>query len=486
MGKIYSVFNIQCSIFLSLIFFWTLIIGHWSLASAEGRIYIPHLKETFVLSKILQAFFNPLSILNVKDAKDLVAPLLPRSSDLTGKVKIGEAPKITDYYSGSNQYNYDGQCRVENVRFNPGDDLMGPKIEGNLAYIQKFVYKIPTNCQRDGPQDNASACCSRQLVEKINISLRKKITECSEVPDVKLDTKGRMIAGVNSPLLEKLNENLVVGDQSVFKKIYPKNLPAEIKEIPSVVDYKTSEGTSKLYFPHLGTIYDYFLKGIQTALRPFVTGSVISKTGDCDTVAAQTKVQRMCQNFGGDETLNSACLINSELQSMIENAANSAGIPPDILAAVVSIETRNGIFHLSKEQLSEPYLCKANACGAMGATQILTGYSVKSSCSQASGIDNWSTYACRTSPEKIPNPGNISDSLYAGARMIKIISGSASNRDWSKSIVDQVATSYYGSCTDTYDLGGFMEVANSCFNGPAVPQMMTYCDYLWNYYNSRK
>lgn len=462
-----------------------------TLVYAESRIYIPHLKETFVLSKILQAFFNPLSVVNVKDAKELVAPLIPRSTDPTGKVKPGEAPNITNYYTGSNQYNFDGQCRVENIRVNPGDDLMGPKITSTLQYTQKFTYKPidASNCQKDGETSKAENCCSKsahQIQTAGDSRIVRTSLVCDKVPDVKLDTKGRMIAGVNSPLLEELNKNLVVGDQSVFKRIYPKNLPAEIKEIPSSADYKTSEGTYKIYFPHLGTIYDYFLKGIQKALRPFIEGSVVIKSGDCNDVAAQTKVQRMCSNFGGNESLNSPCLINGELQKMLEDAANGAGIPPDILAAVVSIETRNGIFGLSKSDLSRPYLCRANDCGAMGATQLLTGFGVQSSCSQAAGIDNWSTYACRTDQSAIPNPGNIPDSLYAGARMIKAISGAASNSNWDKDTVFKVATSYYGSCADSYDLGGFMEAANSCFSAPAVPQMMTYCDYLWNYYNSRK
>ena len=92
-------------------FFLTLLLCYFvtlSLVQAESRIYIPHLKETFVLSKILQAFFNPLSIINVKDAKELIAPLIPRSTDPTGQVKTGDAPDIAPSFTGSNQYNYDG------------------------------------------------------------------------------------------------------------------------------------------------------------------------------------------------------------------------------------------------------------------------------------------------------------------------------------------------------------------------------------------
>ena len=481
-------FGVQCSVFFSLIFIWTLVIGHWSLASAEGRIYIPHLKETFVLSKILQAFFNPLSVVDVKNKDDLIAPTTTRPTFQEGQVVDNSvAPNITNYYTGSNQYNYDGQCRVENIRVNPGDDLMGPKIKANLTYTQKFEFEgiDPSTCQKDGRTSSSGNCCSKNAKQGQDEKGRTHL-ECTKVSDVKLDTKGRMIAGVNSPLLEELNKNLVVGDQSVFKKIYPQNLPIEIKEIPSSADYKTSEGVSKIYFPHLGTIYDYFLKGIQTALRPFIPGMFDSKTGDCNDVAAQTKVQKMCPNFGGSETLNAACIVNGELKKLIEDAANSAGIPPDILAAVVSIETRNGIFGISKDDLDKPYLCQANACGAMGVTQLLTGFGVQSSCSQASGIDNWSTYACRTDPAVIPNPGNIHDSLYAGARMIKAISGTASNINWDKDTVFRVATSYYGSCSETFDLEFFLGNANSCLTAPRFENPMSYCDYLWNYYSIRK
>ena len=110
--------------------------------------------------------------------------------------------------------------------------MLGPKITGSLQYTQKFTYRPidTTKCNREGSR--SEPCCGGYDAEK---------GRCTRPADVKLDTKGRMIAGVNSPLLEELNKNLVVGDQSVFKRIYPKNLPAEIKEIPSVADYKTSE-----------------------------------------------------------------------------------------------------------------------------------------------------------------------------------------------------------------------------------------------------
>ena len=224
---------------------------------------------------------------------------------------------LPDYYTGSNQYNYDGQCQIENVRVNPGDDLMGPIIKGNLQYTQNFTYRPidDSKCNRSG---KVEPCCAGYNSEK---------GICNQAPDIKLDTKGRMIAGVNSPLLEELNKNLVVGDQSVFKRIYPQNLPREIKEIPSVADYKTSEGTSKIYFPHLGTIYDYSLKGIQTALRPFIGNVPVAD--DCKpimpTLPTADYTCRSCANFK---------FPSEKLRQVFESAATYYKVPATVLTAI--------------------------------------------------------------------------------------------------------------------------------------------------------
>ena len=88
-------------------------------------------------------------------------------------------------------------------------------------------------------------------------------------------------------MIDELWAKTVAGNASVVKKIFPKiedGAPLdEIVDTPGSADVIhgsrnksgwgdvitiSSERFSELYFPHLGGIYDYFLKGIQQALRP--------------------------------------------------------------------------------------------------------------------------------------------------------------------------------------------------------------------------
>ncbi|MEK7163551.1 MAG: hypothetical protein AAB768_00215, partial [Patescibacteria group bacterium] len=80
---------------------------------------------------------------------------------------------------------------------------------------------------------------------------------------------------------------LVVGPQSVLKRLFPQGNPQEFKEIPGQANFsasaiglnqeslpvniKAGDGSTPptLNFPHLGSLYEYFLVSLQKALRPF-------------------------------------------------------------------------------------------------------------------------------------------------------------------------------------------------------------------------
>jgi hypothetical protein len=84
----------------------------------------------------------------------------------------------------------------------------------------------------------------------------------------------------NIPSLEDVWSRLVAGPMSVFKRIFPKtNVAGSVGQIKDIagstnIKYSGSGGTNvtdsdtDLKFPHIGGISEYFLKGIQTALRP--------------------------------------------------------------------------------------------------------------------------------------------------------------------------------------------------------------------------
>lgn len=436
-----------------------------TLVYAESRIYIPHLKETFVLSKILQAFFNPLSVIDVKNKVDLIAPTTPRPTFKEGQVVNGTAPNVADSFISSNQYDFDGQCRVNNVRINPGDNLMGPIIKGDLQYTQKFTYTRvdPSNCKKSGETDKASSCCSKSAYEIQTAGENRMVVKkliCDEIPKVKLDTKGRMIAGVNSPLLEELNKNLVVGDQSVFKRIYPKNLPTEIKEVPGVANYQTSAGTAKLYFPHLGTIYDYFLRGVQIALRPFRGNA--SSAADCKPVIPTLPIAdytcRACANF---------TFPSEKLRQIFESAATYYKVPATVLTAIFYNEGGFERYQWDDDLVtsSSGPNCEVPNCGtdnvsgsgAAGPWQWISGYfdqyqnavleagiSDGRTPSRCNLIDATFAAAKKLASEKVGT--NYPETQCTGVVLNRGTSTTGNSCEWDSSDVVTAARQYLGYC----------------------------------------
>ena len=475
--------------------------------AASGNIYIPHLKETTVLSTLLQAFFNPAEFfqkkVSPKNTDTLIRPLIPRAPNISPRVE-----EITP----------DGLCQVNTVRANPGDDLLGPKVNVNLTYTQKYEFDLPKNyregCVESGRVGSPKSCCTAEANTETDKD-GKTYWVCTIEPNVKMDTKGRMITGVNAPLLDKLDENLVGGKQSAVKRIYPQELTTEgkLEDIPAQANYTAQsipgavKESPKIYFPHLGAIYDYFMKGVQVVLRPFINTADVTPnlSGDCFTVAQNTDVEAICPGVAGEylASLDPAriCLANREMKKIIYSAADYAKVPPGILAGIISIESRNNVFkkydtaevakHLANTAWT-PVNCAANSCGAMGAMQMLTSYGVTNQCEnqRARKVNNWAAYACKRDSNTNPNPGNLRDNIFAAARKVKADSGTTAgqNSNLSNTVVEKVAASYYGSCSRSFPgLGSTLAEANSCLTFiKTYPDSQTYCQYLVNYYANHK
>ena len=148
------------------------------------------------------------------------------------------------------------RCDLTNVRWNSGDDLFGESdstpISGTLSYKAAFSCTF-------GPLDIS---CEKEVPVALSIYNR-------------------------TPKGDELWDRLVAGDMAIFKRIYPAEfftLPREILDLPGVTSAKYTSTADKtlagdpakqrpgdkaeFYIPHLGGIQEYFLKGIQKALRP--------------------------------------------------------------------------------------------------------------------------------------------------------------------------------------------------------------------------
>lgn len=207
----------------------------------EGVLYFPHMEENVELSAFLQSTFVGKDSLGDPKAQEI------KSDDV-------EPPTI-----GS-------QCKIVDVRSNPGDQLFGEQINAvsdkkTGAPAADVSYTAVFYCDAyNEPVDDAKDTC---------------------IPVGTCPRSGIFASTVDTftPMADDLWSRTVAGNSSVFRKIYPKvgtdTSPLEkIKDIPAQSDVEHISSVevlsdpAKLYFPHFGGMYDYFLMGIQTALRP--------------------------------------------------------------------------------------------------------------------------------------------------------------------------------------------------------------------------
>jgi len=185
-----------------------------------ATLYFAHTEEVAELANILQYTFVP------KDVPQTGAASLVSPSE---------------------------SCDLTNIRTNEGDNLFADQLSGTVNYDTEFTCDY-------GPRVVSQSC-----QKNINVGL-----------------------GVvtNTPKAEEIWQRLVAGPASVFKRIFPllggNGSLGGILDIPAATKV-TSTGSNlasasnpggraghptELYFAHIGGVSEYFLKGIQTMLRP--------------------------------------------------------------------------------------------------------------------------------------------------------------------------------------------------------------------------
>lgn len=181
-------------------------------------------------------------------------------------------------------------CNNVEVRTNKGDNLFAKQITGDLSFTAGFSCQFETDAQmiQEGKCSLVSTGKEMQYVCPAQ--------SCTKVASIDLSTVSQ------SPELDDIWSRLVAGPEAIFKMIFPKTNTTgsvgQILDIPGAtnITYSGSGITTsdtQLKLPHLGGIYEYFLKGIQTALRPKGYGDPIdfgqtsSTLGivDCDQTA---------------------------------------------------------------------------------------------------------------------------------------------------------------------------------------------------------
>lgn len=328
-------------------------------------------------------------------------------------------------------------CQQVESRTNPGDKLYGElvrptdvnklPIQGTLTYSANFTCDFP-------PVDPvAVASCVAACSKLTGDAYTGCVADCNHTSNTcQREVYIPFSVNVEAPDLTTTWERFVDGSMSIFKRIFPQvgpNTPVdEIKDIPgksgaaysstntggssALITSTTLAGdpsqqrpgsSAEIYFPHIGSVYDYFLKDIQKALRP---------KGIEDVQNAPSVPPATC-------TITKPNMPVS-LLAIIAQAAQWAHIPAQLLTTVVEKEgcgsfgSSAGLCGLTDVEVNQysapgaqyPRNCRSGISQASGPTQIINGIF-------QSGWGN--AVNLGTGENRTPNNCNIKDSIFAAA-----------------------------------------------------------------------
>lgn len=356
---------------------------------APAELFFSHAEEVSDLASLLQSTYAPAE------------------GSSGGAPSVGIAPN---------------NCSLVNIRSNPGDELFPGEISGDLSYDIEFSCDFEIGPGGWSPQ------------------------ECRKNVSVSLGTI------TETPKADEIWSKLVAGPAGAFKRIYPKvgeggaleclaDIPAATKVdyqgegVSSVTNPAERAGQSpELYFPHLGGVFEYFLKGIQTALRPKGFGEQVIAGQNCENLTCSSgKIgdlptlppakEGSCR-LSGSGQLGAANL--SELPtliSIVEAAADSYKVPPGLILGVLFGE---GAFNPGKYEWTDENVRN----WSLGCTTM-------PSCTPgvwpSQGVipyyeSNWESVKDAVKvvdPGREPNACNLMDTIFALAKDLKGNNGSS-------------------------------------------------------------
>lgn len=302
----------------------------------------------------------------------LYFPHMLETAELTSKLQDTYMPKDgTNNDPGySEKVDISSDCVILQVRTG---DTPGDSLYGNQA-IAEFDYEATFSCDFSYSDQNPS-CTKRMTLTS------------------KIDTE--------TPLADSVWNKLVNGNSSIVRRMFPK---LNDEEIGSLIDFPTSTtakylangasaspANADIYFPHIGAIDEYFLKGIQTLLRPKGYGEDIT--------------------FGEPiEFEPGDCSFNlSAINSAIQKAAAKYNVPASMLKAIFEIEALPYIANPSS------YVCQENSVGAAGVMGITkSAYNIVTCDNERLGND---IGVCGKTAGKLSRC-NIDDTFELAARII--------------------------------------------------------------------
>ena len=318
-------------------------------------------------------------------------------------------------------------CDTVDVRSNKGDDLFAGEIVGDLKYNAAFSCEFnPPPCKVcSGPlciSTNTPNCSPSQNECENNINCQTPTPNLTADQTCKKDIYISLSTKSDTPNIENIWSRLVAGPSSVFKRIFPKlgTYIGTIKDIPAstAIDYSgggVNESTD-LKLPHIGGISEYFLKGIQTMLRPKGYGESISfgkttETPPCGDIPDLPTGSGACKLTS--TTINGVTLPPT-MVSILEATAQSYNVPPGLILGVMFGEgafnpgrygwTEDNVKKWSMGCASMPN-CSPTSFPSTGIVPFFEAYwnQIKDA---VKVVD----------PNRVPNPCNLLDAIFALAK----------------------------------------------------------------------
>jgi len=295
----------------------------------NAKLFLAHSKENFELSDALKTTYKPQE----STESGYISP----TSKIPGDVEDNS------------------QCRIVPSRTNPGDDVTFDKPK---TYLEVDVEYRVTEIQCK----NIRRECHENKTTGIIVCEFK--ADCSSTIYATINTRGRFAYA------DQIWENTVAAEDSIFRRIYPKtgagspvsciaDTPASSNakytldtgrsdpglELVRIVEpdgsaVKSDDGETadaQLYYPHYGGVLDYFLNGIQQALRPLGFGPGQPTDGQyctnvvCGELPELPPVSEPACGLGDTKGLN----VPQSLKDIISAAADTYKVKPSLILGVL-------------------------------------------------------------------------------------------------------------------------------------------------------
>lgn len=259
---------------------------------SSKALYFPHIDENGELSELLQFTYLP-------QGSDGLAGGFSDTDKIVGEHYRPQYCDNIDARDNDGDRLYGDNVREGSDSFleilRGGQEVREKRAEGNISYTANF------ECVLDKPYDE---CRTETILDPISGFPIGERQVCTTVyPECTVPVPVTFGVAIATPEADTVWDRLVSAHMSVFRRIFPKigeDTPVdEIEDIPGKTRVRygsdghtgspgevtgdtlagdpakgRSGGSAELYFPHLGGIQEYFMYGIQEALRPYGYSSV--------------------------------------------------------------------------------------------------------------------------------------------------------------------------------------------------------------------